>query len=59
MCDEIKEVTKTASTKTITSKTVPANFNEKKIGRKMKNFYILLILILTHFNHHITTLVTN
>ena len=40
MCDEIKEVTKTASTKTITSKTVPANFNEKKIGRKMKNFYI-------------------
>ena len=40
-CDEIIE-----ETKTIPTKTVPTNFNEKKVTCKTKNFYISLTFLL-------------
>ena len=41
-CDGIIE-----ETKTIPTKTVPTNFNEKKVNCKTKNFFILLTFLLT------------
>ena len=51
MCDEIIEVTRIVTIKTISAiafstKTIPTNFNEKRVTCKIENFYILLTFLL-------------
>ena len=45
--DEILKLIKTVPTKTNESKTVTTSFNKMKVTCKMKNFYILLVFLLT------------
>ena len=45
-CDEIMEVIKTVPAKSTSNKTVPTNFNEKKVTCKTKKLYVLLAFLL-------------
>ena len=46
MRDEVTEATKIVPTKTFPAKSIPTNFNKKKVTCKTKNLYILLAFIL-------------
>ena len=44
--DEINETTKTVQIKSIPTKSISTEFNEKEVICKMKNFYFLLAFLL-------------
>lgn len=45
-CNEITETIKSALIKTVSTKSIPTNFNEKRLVYKIKNLYILLVFVL-------------